>query len=673
MTRVRLLGTKEPNRIHKFNVIFINASHLFMTGVILGLVLGLLAGCGARRSPGPFSGSAASANPGTVTKPATAKQRRAFEAAAALDHAGRETEALGAFKDFVQRYPSSALTDQALMALGALSLKWDQAVQAQGYYQHLTQRFPGSSLAPEAHLKLGIVSHNLRQYDASTTSLNLALATLTLPQQRAQAHYYTGLNMRQLQRYAEAFEAFNRAVETSSDTTLIQDAQGAMDTLVQHQLASDDLHQLANRYAATPQGAQLLLRLSQYHREAGDIAGELSALQQLVNLYPDHPELPTLMTRLATLQSALTTDTSTIGVLLPLSGEGQLAGQRVLWGIELALARLRAEQPGLDIRLQIRDTQGDSAIASSALHALVTEEHAVAVIGPLFSQVATDLAPLTEELGVPVVSPYARNSAFPFLSSYAFRNSLTDADQARFLADYAVRVRNLTRFAVLYPDEPYGESLKDTFIEHVINLEGKVVVVSAYPPDDKNFGQAIKRLGGIDDESVSDLLAGSGTRVALADTKPYEAIFLPGYFDRVGLIAPELAFYNITNVQLLGTDGWNAEELIVIGEHFVEDAIFVDGFFTDASAPSVAMFVEQFISRYEERPTLIAAQGYDTLRMLVQLLRAGADSRFALREGLLQLRDFPGVTGLTSLDQDGNAVKIPYLLTVKNGRIIQLN
>jgi ABC-type branched-subunit amino acid transport system substrate-binding protein len=559
------------------------------------------------------------------------------------------------------------------MALGTLSLKLEQPIQAQGYYQHLTQHFSASPLAPEANLKLGIVSHDLRHYDASTTALNRALERLTVPQQRAQAYYYMGLNMRELQRYGEAFEAFNRVVETGSDTSLIKDAQSAMDMLIQYHLTPDDVRQLATRHATEPQGARLLLRLAQHYRATGDIMGELGALQQLVSAYPDYPELPTLTTRLEALQSALTTDASKIGVLLPLSGEGKLAGQRVLWGIELALEVLRTEQPWLDIKLQIRDTQGESTIASEALRSLVTDEHVIAVIGPLFSQVATDLAPLIEELGVPVISPYARDSTFPFLSTYAFRNSLTDVDQARFLADYAVRVLHLRRFAVLYPDESYGESLKDTFIEHIIDLDGKVVAVSAYPPDDKVFSQAIKRLGGIDDESLDDLLAGSGTKVTGVDTKPYDAIFLPGYYDRVGLMAPELAFYNITHVQLLGTDGWNSNELMVIGEHFVDGAIFVDGFFADATAPSVEMFVERFLSRYEERPTLVAAQGYDTLRMLVQLLQSGAHTRLDLRDQLLQLHDFTGVTGLTSIDPDGNAIKIPYLLRVQNGRIVQLN
>jgi ABC-type branched-subunit amino acid transport system substrate-binding protein len=471
----------------------------------------------------------------------------------------------------------------------------------------------------------------------------------------------------------DAFEAFNRAVDADPDTAFIKDAQSAMKTLIQNHLTPEDVQQLARRYASEPEGAQLLLHLAQSYRDAGNTAGELGVLQQLVNTYPKHPELPALTVRLQALQSALATDASKIGVLLPLSGEGKLAGERVRWGIELALEVWRAEQPGLELQLDIRDTQGNSEIASRALRSLVTEAHVIAVIGPLFSQVATDLAPLIEALGVPVISPYARDSMFPFLSAYAFRNSLTDADQARFLADYAVRVLHLRRFAVLYPDESYGESLKDTFIEHIIELDGQVVAVSAYPPDDKTFSQAIKRLGGIDDASLTDILSGSGTKATMTNSKPYEAIFLPGYYDRVGLIAPELAFYNITHVQLLGNDGWNSQELTVIGERFVEGAIFVDGFFAEATAPSVETFVERFVSRYQERPTLFAAQGYDTLGIVVQLLRAGARTRLELRDKLLQLRDFPGVTGLTSMDPDGNAIKIPYLLSVKNGRIIQLN
>ena len=666
MTQTRVPSSNSSKRNHMLRLLAASA--------LGGLLLGLVIGCGAGRPSAPLSPPPTSATVRPdAARAASAEEQRAFTDADALRAAGREDASLEAFRRFVQRYPSSDLTSRALMTLGALSLKAAQPAQARGYYEHVTQRFATSPLAPEAHLQLGVIAHDAQRYEDSITSLSFALRGLTQPQQRAQAHYYTGLNLRQLQRLADAFEAFDRTVKTRPDDALIQEAQDAMRFLMEQQLTPDDLRRLAQLHAEEPLGAQLLLRLAQRHRETGDIRGEQDALQQLVNQYPHDPQQPEAMARLEALEASWNTDASKLGVLLPLSGEGKLVGQRVLWGIELALGEWRAEQPGRHIQLQVRDTQGDSATAREALRSLVMDDHVIAVIGPLFSEVATALAPLTEELGVPVISPYARDSRFPALSSYAFRNCLTDANQARFLADYAVRHLNLTQFAVLYPDDPYGQSLKDTFIEHATQLEGQVVAVSAYPPNDRNFGRSIKRLGGIDDESLDDILAGAATRATMTASKPYEAIFLPGYYDRVGLIAPELAFYNIRNVQLLGTDGWNSRELIAIGERFVENAIFVDGFFADAKAPAVEAFVSQFLSRYEEQPTLVAAQGYDTMRMLAQLLQTGVATRFDLRERLLQVRDFPGVSGLTSMDQDGDAIKVPYLLSVKNGRIIQLN
>jgi len=155
--------------------------------------------------------------------------------------------------------------------------------------------------------------------------------------------------------------------------------------------------------------------------------------------------------------------------------------------------------------------------------------------------------------------------------------------------------------------------------------------------------------------------------------RPYDAIFLPGYYDTVGLVAPELVFYNITGVQLLGGDGWNSPKIVEIGERFVEGGIFVDGFFVDAPSPSVAAFVEAFQARHGEHPDLLAAQAYDTLVMIAQVLQGGARTRPQLRDGLLQVHDFPGISGTTSINAQGDAEKILYLLTVRHGHIVQLN
>jgi ABC-type branched-subunit amino acid transport system substrate-binding protein len=299
----------------------------------------------------------------------------------------------------------------------------------------------------------------------------------------------------------------------------------------------------------------------------------------------------------------------------------------------------------------VRDSTQKAATAQDALRALVNEEHVVGVIGPLLSRMAIELAPLAGELHVPLISPYARDSDFPALSAYAMRNSFTDTLQGRFLAEYAITKLKLQRFVILHPEDAYGTALRDRFHEQVRQRQGEIVAVVSYPPNSANISRVLGRLNGLE----------------------YDAIFLPEYADKVSAIVAQLARQNIKGMQLLGPDGWNAPGLVAKDPRLLEGAIFVDGFFADAPAPVVQTFVEQFRSRYNETPDLLAAQAYDTLLMCAQVLKAGAHTPVQLRDGLLHVRGFDGVSGLTSLGETRDAEKVPYLLTVKGGKIVQLN
>jgi branched-chain amino acid transport system substrate-binding protein len=653
-------------------------SHRMCFVLLCGVTGLVLAGCAATTtsvSPSSSRPPAASASSNILVA-----QRQALARAEELRSSGQLYRAQQAFANFVQQYPSSALTDDAMLALGQISTALGDDRTAQRAYEQLMQRFPTSENVPQAYLELGKLFYQARNYDRSLAALQQALSLTSSPERRAVAHYYLGMMARDQQRYAEAITELQLAAATSSDTDLVSQAHTHISNIVRDHLTLADLQQLARQYPATYPGDLVLSRLAQLYREAGNEVDEMAVLQRFTAAFPDHPEIPVAMARLDELQAAFTTDRTKIGILLPLSGEGSQYGQSALRGVELALTTWQEHHPDVELSLVVRDSHNSSMTPSDALRGLVQEAHVIGVVGPLFSQAAFDLAPLTEELRVPLVSSYAPDGQFPALSSYTFRNSLTDALQARFLASYAVHTLNLRRFAVFYPDEPYGVALKDRFIEHIIQLQGEVVAVVPYPPDATDFSAQIKRLGGIDDETLRDLRAGAETVAATAlSTTPtlpplYEAIFLPGYYDTVGLIAPELAFYNITDVQLLGTDGWNAPDIVNIGEQFVEGAIFVDGFFTGSSAPQVQEFVEQFQRRYQTAPNLLAAQAYDAIWMIAQVLRDGAHTRTQLRDGLLHIQHFAGVSGtIISMQPDGDANKIPYVLTIRGGQIVQLN
>jgi TolA-binding protein len=105
-----------------------------------------------------------------------------------LRRQAQDGEALEAFQNFLRQHPSSPLTDQALLALGELSDKLGQLVQAEGYYRSLVQNFPASPHVAEAHLALGILAYQLQDYDRGVASLQQALSGLTAPGQQGKAH-----------------------------------------------------------------------------------------------------------------------------------------------------------------------------------------------------------------------------------------------------------------------------------------------------------------------------------------------------------------------------------------------------------------------------------------------------------------------------------------------------
>ncbi|GIX47697.1 MAG: hypothetical protein KatS3mg131_1908 [Candidatus Tectimicrobiota bacterium] len=382
------------------------------------------------------------------------------------------------------------------------SAKEETARQA---YQTLIARFPDSEHLPAAYLGLAVVFYRLGDDGQSQALLQRYLSLPGVPS--ASAHYYLGLIAARQKRRLDAVVALQQALALGLEPELASAAQQRVQRLVEQEMTPAELEQVAARYPESAPGDLALLALARRHRDAGNLTDEMAALKRFTTAFPAHPEVPAAQARLRELTAWLTTDASRLGVLLPLSGPARLAGERALRGIELALAQLQAHDPAFSLSLVVRDSQGDSATAGQALRALVEEAHVIAVIGPLLSQVATALAPLAEELGVPLISPYARSSQFPLLSAYAFRNSLTDAALARFVAEYAFYTLQLRRFAVLYPQNAYGSALKDAFIEHAVRLGGTVVAATSYPPDATDFSPQIKYLGGIDDDALRDLVA----------------------------------------------------------------------------------------------------------------------------------------------------------------------
>jgi branched-chain amino acid transport system substrate-binding protein len=147
-----------------------------------------------------------------------------------------------------------------------------------------------------------------------------------------------------------------------------------------------------------------------------------------------------------------------------------------------------------------------------------------------------------------------------------------------------------------------------------------------------------------------------------------EALYVPGYYTDVGLIARQAREVGIT-VPLLGGDGWDSEKLYEIGGDAIVGSYFSNHYSPDDPSPRIQEFVGKYKKAYGGQvPDSLAAQAYDAAGMLVDAMKRAKDlTGPSIRDALAETKDYPGVTGNITLDKNRNPLKPAVVLRVGKG------
>jgi ABC-type branched-subunit amino acid transport system substrate-binding protein len=342
--------------------------------------------------------------------------------------------------------------------------------------------------------------------------------------------------------------------------------------------------------------------------------------------------------------------------------------------MEFAAERHAQQHPA--IPLLIRDSGAGPEASSRMVAELAGNASVLAIAGPLTGGAAKVAAEQAEQRRIPLFALSPRDG-LPEIGDYIFRDSLTSPAQVRTLARHAMERQGLTDFAVLYPENALGNEMAGLFIREVRQRGGRIVATQSYGETTTDFRVPLKLLKGEDPRAPDQVgtsadeasEAGAAPRPAL----PFQALFIPAYADQISLIAPQLAFYGIEGVQLLGINGWNSPELLRGAGPFVQGAIFIDGFFPASANPGVRGFVDGYTAKYGAAPTILEAQGFDVANILLSLLaRPEIRSRDEVRQALAQLANYPGVSGPITIGPTGEALQNLCVLRVDGAAIMQI-
>jgi ABC-type branched-subunit amino acid transport system substrate-binding protein len=431
--------------------------------------------------------------------------------------------------------------------------------------------------------------------------------------------------------------------------------------LLEQDLAPDNYRQIASAYPGTFIAVYANYRLANWYFSKGKRDDALGLLRETMKQAKGEDFYPQLEALWRRIQTGVVKEV-VLGCILPLQGKARPFGQRALHGIELAMGAFRPQEGAFRVRLVIWDDQGDPARAQEGVRVLADKERAVAIIGPILSQTALAAAQEAEVRKIPLIT-LSPLQGIVQKRKYIFQNSITSAAQVKALVQYAFKERGIHTYAVLYPKNTYGLTFKGLFQQEVERMGGKVVATASYAEDQTDFGDAIK-----------GMVRYPRPQKPKDKPKPvfdFKAVFIPDDFTKVNLIVPQLAYYDVTGVQLLGNNAWNSPELVGSeNAKFFEGAVFVDGFFKDSTSPQLRSFVTDFGDTFNASPTLLEALSFDAAKLILKVI---ADTGVVTPEALLSLKGYDGVTGFTGFTADGESIRGLFLLKVSEGKIRQIS
>lgn len=555
-------------------------------------------------------------------------------------------KALERLKTYVRDFPRGPGTDQALIYMGEIYTQKGEHKKGLLAYQRMLSSFPTSLYRKRAWYGLAYSYWLLKKYNDSLQILKGLLSSFLEREQRVKIYTLSGNNYLALEGFDEAISMYIRAYQWAKGkekALALQDIRKGLS-----HLSEEGLLKLKEQYGGTIIGGYVeiaLANLYQRQHRIKDVRRELIFFQKE---YPDHELTKEAKGILMGLEEGL--EVVTMGCILPLSSKLAPYGKRVLRGIKLA-ENLFQQNPGeISLRLIVKDSKGDPEIGEQAVADLV-EEGAIAILGPLGRLEAMAAAKKAQELGVPIVT-LTQREGITEVGDFVFRDFLRPDLQIEALVNYAINSLGLTEYAILYPDNSYGNMYKDLFVNAVEKSSGIIVGVEHYSDDLTNFQEIIRRL----------------------DATFCEAVFIPDTYEKIALIAPQFAYCDVTDVRLLGTNLWNTQKLVDIANEHLQGALFVDGFFKDHPSSIIQRFVENFYLTFWEEPQLLEAHGYDVMQILLYVIKSNIPkSRGELMDALHHIKDFPGVTGTTSFTKTGDAEKQLFVLGIQGKRIIQLN
>ena len=317
-----------------------------------------------------------------------------------------------------------------------------------------------------------------------------------------------------------------------------------------------------------------------------------------------------------------------------------------LRGTEMAINEINAAGGinGKKIKHINYDNKSDADETLAVVNRLISQDKVVAILGEATSGRSKIGAQVAQQHKVPMLSSSATNPDVTKVGNYIFRACFIDPFQGMVMAKFMTENLKLKKAAILRDiKNDYSVGLSDIFADKLKAAGGEIITDISYQEGDIDFKSQLTAI----------------------KAKNVEAIFVPGYYNEVALIAKQAKELGMT-MPLLGGDGWSSPKLYEIAKEAINGNYFSNHYTTESKDPKTVNFVKAFKAKFNEDADVMAALAYDAVYLMAEAIKNSKEvTSENIRIELSKIKDFHGVTGKMSMDENRNAVKSAVVVQVQ--------
>ena len=351
------------------------------------------------------------------------------------------------------------------------------------------------------------------------------------------------------------------------------------------------------------------------------------------------------------------------GNTVKIGGNFELTGNVAAYGIAMDNAvKLAVEQKGKLLDKELKyvsyDNKSEKTEVASVAKKLVSEKVA-GVVGPAPTGDAQVSIPIMEQAKIPAVFPATTGDGVTLKNAedassvyeYIYRVCFSDSYQGVVGANFVHKKFGNAKVAILQDTgNDYSKGLADAFEKTYTDskIGGTVVTREYYQSKDTDFQAVLTTL----------------------KSKDFDVLYVPGYYEEVGLIIKQAREMGITQ-PIVGGDGLSSDKLAALAGNSsnLSNVYYTSHFSTLSDDADVQAFVKAYKEKYGTNPDTFAALSYDATQLLMKAIeKAGSTDPQAITKALAATKDFDGVTGTFSMGPDHTPVKSAVVIEFQNGQ-----